>query len=369
MNGAGLAFLPMISIAVLAFWTLLTGVLGVVFDRKRYRPIPATLNSAAPGGAGLGLGGRANVSVAGPFNEVAFAFAFTSDAHTVDGAGAGGLARAFMELQINSTKCGMVAQMDSMTLYMMSSLYFNTAAYTDQNGAAETMYCLLPLGVDADESVNIAVTFGNAVDMCSTADLGAAGCTAVVVTLSVELLPGNPETYYAYRVQPLGASGVIGVNGIVQQPTPPVVPGYALCKEMYVTETVSRVTACGLALANIRLNQSDDEIINIATPTLQNMNTSHKGFLARNGYVMTEHTPLQNNDATILTLTNGGVATILPSEMLYVYMAGKVTASGSYIQRIAANNPQAANGAPASPSRTQRSEKGRKGVKRLFGRR
>jgi hypothetical protein len=366
----------MFSIALLALWTLVSGVVGVVYDRKRYRPVPATLNSAAPGGAGLGLGGRANVSVAGPFNEISFSFAMTSDAHTVDGAGAGLIARAFMQLNINSTKRGLLAQMDTMTLYALSSVLFNTAAYTDTvGGGAETGVMLLPLGVDADESVTIDVTFGNAVDMCSTGDLGAAGCTAVVVNLTVELLPHNPETYWAYRSAALGnAGGAIAAGaGQIQQPTPPVVPGFCLAKEVFITQPTNRTTACALTLTYLRLTQADDVIYeHTNTLVLQNMNTSVKGFVARNGYLLCEHTPLQNNDTTLLTIVGaaaGGVAIIAPSCMLWVYQAGQVSSGGNYVTPPAANNPAAASGAPAMPSRSQKIDKNKGFAGRLFGRR
>lgn len=314
------------------------------FDRKRYRTCPTTPLS----GAGI----RSNASIAGPFNELHIRLTCLTDAHTLDGAGMG-IVRAMQRLYITSNKAGLIADMDGITLYALSSCLFNTAAATDTVGgaAADGFRAILPIGVDMDESINIAITNGALLDVCSTNDLlGFVG----TYTINVELLDQNPETYWAYRNQAF-AAGVYGAAGVAQQPTPLTVPSYVLTKELYVTQPTALTTACALLLANIRLFQADDSIVDMPAADLADLFASQKGFAPRNGYLLVEHRPIQNNDTTTLTLTNGAVAIFATSasEMMYIYQAGKISDSGRYVPRSTANNAAAAQGAPPSPTRNQ----------------
>jgi len=353
-----LAFLPVGSIGLLALWTLFGGLM-TIYERKRIRVVPTTWNYVA--------GARQNANIAGPFNQIQFAMFGATAAHVLDGAGVG-IVRSIEQLQITSTKVGLVADMSGVTLYALSSAWFNTAAAVDTvGGTAAAMTdgfrAILPLGVDMDESINIMMRFGTAAEVSSTA--GAAAYNGICA-VTVELLDKNPETYFAYRDQEIVARGAAAT---VQQPTPFVVPGYVLAKEVYATQSVSLVTALGLLLNTIRLSQSDDMIVDSDGPTIYANQCSNKGFATRNGYILCEHRPISNNDATILTLTVGAVAIFATgmARMCYVYQAGKISDS-QYIRRIGAVNPQAAQGAPPAPRRAQTGQKGRSLGSRLFRR-
>jgi hypothetical protein len=355
---AFLAFLPVGSIGLLALWTLFSGLM-TIYERKRVRVVPTTWNYVA--------GARQNASIAGPFNEIHFAMFGATAVHVLDGAGVG-IIRSIEQLQITSTKVGLVADMSGVTLYALSSCWFNSGIAADTaagTGAALTdgFRAILPLGVDMDESINIMMRFGTAVEVSSTA--GAAAYNGICA-VTVELLDKNPETYFAYRDQEIA---VRAAAATLQQPTPYVVPGYVLAKEVYATQSVSLVTALGLLLNNIRLSQSDDMIVDSDGPTIYELQASNKGFRPRNGYILCEHRPISNNDATILTLTVGAVAIFATgmARMCYVYQAGQISQS-QYISRIGARNPQAAQGAPPSPSRAQVGERKRSLGSRLFRR-
>lgn len=280
-------------------------------------------------------GGSDYIPMAGPFNAIIWSIKGTTDAHTIDWYG---IERALRRVTINSNKRGLLADIDGITLYRYSLAIFNTGYKADTVGGAaiDGIGGILPLGADVDELITFQVDFGSLTDIASTADL--LGYTGILRTSVLLLNRPMAETYWAYRNQILGASGVIGGAATYQQPPPPIVPGFYLTGELFTTETTSLTTAVAMALDEIRITQADDYLVDDFVIQLQLYENSRRYFggqAALGADLLTRHLPVVTSDITQITVVNGATATIYPSKLMYVYIGGKIQGGA----RPAVNEP------------------------------
>jgi len=285
------------------------------YNTKKYRKNMKTLTYAD--------GGTDQIPMAGPFNEIIWSIKGTTDAHTLHGAGQG-IARVFRRVVITSNKRGTLADFDSMIMLQLSRAFYNVGYEVDTVGgsAVDGVGGIIPIGVDADELITMTVTFGALAEMGT--DL--AGYTGVLRTEVAVINSPLAELYWAFRKQVIGASGVIGATATWQQPTPPVIPGFYMTGELFLTFTTDEQTAIVMALEECRVTQSDDYLIDDYVVLLQ-IAWNRRIYNNLTTVLLTRHIPVVTSDVTQVTLVNGAVATIAPSEMCYIYVGGKI-ASG-----------------------------------------
>jgi hypothetical protein len=206
------------------------------------------------------------------------------------------------------------------------ALWGNGFYYSDTVGGAATaidgMAGCLPMGCDADESLNFAFTFGALIDMCSTNDL--AGYAAIVRMSSNVINQSLAGTYWAYRGGLLNGTGVVGIGAAFQQPLIPVIPGFYLTGEVFTPLTVITTAPASLNLAQLQIYQNNDPIVDdFVIQVIAKQRRRVYGAIATHLYV--RHIPLMNNDATIVAGVNGAAATIAPSRVTYIYIGGEVS--------------------------------------------
>jgi hypothetical protein len=310
------------------------------FVNKRIRKNQKAITFAA--------GAQDYIPMSGPFSEIIWNIAGTTDAHTIDGYG---IERCIRRCQIQSNKRGMLADMDGITMYRLSVVLFNVGTKVDTVGGAavDGIGGILPLGCDADELITMSIEWGALVDMCSTNDL--LGYTGVLRTSVTVLNEGAPSTYFAYRNQYLGASGVIGVAGVSIQPQVPTIPGFFLTGLLCTTETTSLTTAPAMALTEAKVTQADDYLVDDFVANLQ-LFQSKRVYNAQTVNLLLRHIPVIASDITLVQFTNGGTATIFPSKVCYIYLAGKIS-GGEDQQKVHAPTPLVPTPQAHSPTMPQ----------------
>jgi hypothetical protein len=182
---------------------------------------------------------------------------------------------------------------------------------------------ILPFSADADELITFQVEFGALAEIASTGDL--LGFSGVLRTMCGVLNDPMAKTYIGYRDQTLGASGVIGVAGIFQQPSVAPIPGMYLTGELFVTESVNLQTAAVMLLSDIRITNADDYLTDENVTNLLLVNGRRIYGTPTAGDLLVRHIPVPATDVFQVTVTNGGTATIQPSRMCYIFLGGQVS--------------------------------------------
>jgi len=271
-------------------------------------------------------GGADFIAITGPADELVISWFGTADNHTIDIVG---MARAVANLTITSSKRGQVCNISGISLHaLFESLWGEGYYYTDTVGgsAADGMSGVMPIGCDADESLNLAFTFGTLAQIASTGDL--AGYAANVRVSARVINRPVAGTYWAFRDALLNGTGVLGIAAQGTQPLAPVIPGFYLTGETFTCLTANLQTAMSpITLAQVHIYQGEDPIVDDFTIQLiaehwRTLNNGRAGFMNVLGV---RHAPVPNNSATVVAATNGGVATIFPSQVLYIYIVGQIS--------------------------------------------
>jgi hypothetical protein len=314
---------------------------------KRQRRVQKTIT--------FGAGGTDYIAVVGPCDEVTIGIRGTTDAFTAD-MEAVGLRRVISRMVINSNIRGQLGDLTGISLGAIQRSFFGPTAFqnaavttaalagnttgqmqTTAGGADDGWEVTFPFGIETGEVVTFTYTFGTLAEMCQAADL--AGYTGVL-RMTVSL--GQPKTFWAYRRQDLGAAGVIGVNGTVYQPLPPIVPSFALVGGIITAIITDKTAAANVShpLTALLITESDDYLVDdTARQIRQTMGRRIFGHI-HSAYLPYRHVPVANDAAYQVAITNGGTATIHPSEIVYLYQSGVINKSGMGITP--------ASGGPAS---------------------
>ena len=267
------------------------------------------------------------ISYQGPFDEATIGL--------VSSAAVGGTvtapiypatARLIGVVSITSNKHGQVALLNGPALYDLFAAYWGNGFYYVETatGASASMIGSLPITADEDESLNFQFTFGALANAAS-------GLTTVTanIRMTFRILNQNPSTYWAYRVQPIAATGA---TTTVQQPLIPVLPGYSLIGEVIEAHNTALTTASDIVanIGNFQLYQSGVPVVDDSFPMLlapyfrrvynQMLVATYTSGVV--GYV--KHIPLSNNDGTNLAMTTVA-AVVAGSQMVYIYQSGQVT--------------------------------------------
>ena len=149
----------------------------------------------------------------------------------------------------------------------------------------------------------------------------------------------------------LGQSGVIGIAGVSIQPQVPTIPGFFLTGEMVTTETTSLTTAPAMALTEAKVTQADDYLIDDFVVNLQTYQ-SFRVYNNQTANLFLRHIPIIASDITLVQFTNGGTATIFPSKLCYVYIAGKIS-GGENQPKVSVSTPTVPNPNSRSPQLPQ----------------
>lgn len=300
--------------------------MGDAFNTKRYKKVMKAIPFVA--------GATDSLPLCGPCNELIWECKGSTTTHTLGGNG-NGLARWARRVVFISNKRGTIGDMDSAQMLDLSLQLFGVGFEVDTAaGAAAAEGCagILPLSADADEVITMQVEFNTQVAL----DGGGAGSAGFAGTLRCELGVINgfsPSTYQAYRKQMLGASGVIGINAGFQQPQVPTIPGFYLTGELLATYTTNQAANEVMVLNEVRVTQSDDYLIDDFVGLLV-LNQSRKRYgvsVNAAGAVrslLLRHIPVTASDVTNVFVTNAGVATINPSNILYIYLGGRISGEG-----------------------------------------
>lgn len=282
-------------------------------------------------------GGTDQITVVGPCTEVVIHMYGTTDAHTLEPSA--GIVAAISRFVVSTNRRGTIWDMMGTEMEALSLQMFGGTQKTDTAGgyARDGFTWVLPLTLDPGEMATCTITFGALTDVAS--DL--AGWTGV---LRLSVVIQQPRSYFAFRGQVLGASGVIALNAQYTQPQIPIIPGFALCGgavNSAITDATTIVTALTWTPAQILLSHGDDYLIDSFYEALRGITLAQLGMggfleagtqaVSRYGIpwhmVAWRHTPVANNDSTQLTITNGATATFGPhhSRVAYVYVSGAIT--------------------------------------------
>jgi len=138
----------------------------------------------------------------------------------------------------------------------------------------------------------------------------------------------------------LGYDSIVGVSipflgaaAGFQQPQVPTIPGFYLTGELLATYITNQATNETMVLDEVRVTQSDDYLIDDFVGLLV-LNQSRKRYgvsVNAGGAVRSlwlRHIPVTASDVTNVFVTNGATATITPSNILYVYVGGRISGEG-----------------------------------------
>jgi hypothetical protein len=279
------------------------------------------------------------ITVVGPTTEVIIHMkGTTTTAHTLNPSA--GIVRIVNRVVAQTNRRGTIWDMSGVALEAVSSTVFNGERKIDTaaGGATEDGFVwVIPCGLDPGEMCTFTFTFGALLDI-------GASITALVATLRMTVVIAQPKTYWAFRDQTMGASGVIGVGADFTQPQIPIIPGFALCGGLAntaITDATVIVTNITRTPLNILLSHGDDYLINAHYDPLRALAIARTGAGGHDPaqVALTDwcgipwhilpwrHTPVANNDSTQLTITNGPTATFGAgySRVVYIYNTGMIT--------------------------------------------
>ena len=285
------------------------------------------------------------ITVVGPTTHVVIHFkGTTTTAHTLEPSA--GIVRIIQRVVAQTNRRGTIWDSTGVELEAISSAFYNNERKIDTQagGATEDGFVwVLPLGLDPGEMCTFTFTYGALLDI-------GASITALVATLRMTVVIAQPKTYWAFRGQPMGASGVIALNAQFTQPQIPIIPGFALCgglTNVALTDAVTLVTNINRSPLHILLSHGDDFLINARYDALRALMICRTGAggtyptsVALTDYcgipwhiLAWRHTPVANNDSTQLTITNAGVATFgaAYSRVVYFYITGAITQQDAII--------------------------------------
>jgi len=305
------------------------GYMEDILYNYRVRRVTKTYTYAA--------GGTDQITVVGPCTEVVIHAYGTADAKTLEPSA--GIVALVSRFVVQTNKRGTIWDMMGTEMEAMSLTMFGGTQKNDTlaGSARDGWSWVLPLTLDPGEMATCTITWGAVTDCAS--DL--AGWTGV---LRMAVVIQQPKSYFAFRGQVLGASGVIGVGAQYTQPQIPIIPGFALCGGLVnsaITNATTIVTNLTWTPAQILLSHGDDYLIDALYESLRAINLAQLGMggfdeagvqlTARYGIpwhmLAWRHTPVANNDSTQLTITNGATATFGPhhSRVAYIYISGAIT--------------------------------------------
>lgn len=284
------------------------------------------------------VGGSDQITVVGPCTEVAITAYGTADQHILEPSA--GIIALLSRFVVQTNRRGTIwdmkgTEMEALSLCMYGGQQKNdTAAGT----AADGWSWVLPLTLDPGEMATCSITWAAATTDASSDLTGWTGVLRMAVVIQ------QPRSYFAFRGQVMGASGVIALDADYTQPQIPIIPGFALCGGLTntaITNCTTIVTNLTRTPARILLTHGDDYLIDAPYDALRAINLAQltvTGFLeagtqlsARYGIpwhmLHWRHTPIANNDSTQLTITNGPTATFGPhmSRVAYIYISGLIT--------------------------------------------
>ena len=289
-------------------------------------------------------GGSDYFTCVGPTTEIILEMVGTADAHTIDPSG--GMPCAVSRLVAQTNRRGTIWDMSGVECEMISQAFFNGPAKVDTTAGttADGVMWVLPLSLDPGEMCTFTVTFGALGDIAGTGDL--AGFAA---NLCPTVVVGQPKSYFAFRGRPWGVGGVVAIGAAFTEPQIPIVPGFALTGEglnSAITNSTTFVTNALFTPAYVLCQHGDDYLIDTWARALHAymIKRAYAGRCHATGaeevvaadpafegppWCMTvwRHTPVANNDATQLTITNGPTATAIDhiTRVLFIYISGAIT--------------------------------------------
>jgi hypothetical protein len=313
-------------------------------SRKNFLKAQKTLSFAA--------GGEDNVVISGQFNQLNMSLRGT---FTTGGAGAVAgkdILEAIARLQITSNKYGVIGDMNGAEIYYLSRQWFGSAAFSTAGTAASTANvgyeASLPVTCDHDETLTITVTWVAALTSIVTDATGYNG----VLRFGAEIMSVNPEMKFAFRHMGMGASGVIGANSSYDHaPIPQVGSGFQLMGFIAETNTTARGTLTN-ALTNIRLTAGlGNYIIDENATLLQHTFAVQVPITIITGVYGVKFYPFPHGSDTVLTLTAGAAATVIGSQILFVYTMITSTEKVEPMPGGAVQTPIEQNTTPQQPGK------------------
>jgi hypothetical protein len=287
-------------------------------------------------------GGSDYITVVGPTTAIGINFHGTGDNHTVDPSG--GMALVVTRCVAQTNRRGTVWDMSGPTMELLNRMFWNGEPKVDTVAGSvdEGFSWILPFSLDAGEMATLRFDMGTLAQICSTADLaGLAG------NLCFDVEVGQPKSYFAFRDSPWGVGGVVGLGAQFTSPQIPIVPGFALTGETLnsaITNATTVITNVLYTPNYVLLQHGDDYLIDVWARHLRAHMVKRcyaGGHLWAGGVVTSygipwhmlgwRHTPVANNDATQLTITNGPTATFgnQLTRVGYIYISGAITKTQS----------------------------------------
>jgi len=281
-------------------------------------------------------GGSDYVTIVGPTTAVGINFHGTTGVHAIDPSG--GVANIITRCVVQTNRRGTIWDLNGCTMELFNRMFWNGEPKVDTAGGSidDGFSWVLPLSLDPGEMATMRIDLGTLLQISGN-------IAALAGNLCFDVEIGQPKSYFAFRDSPWGVGGVVGIGAAFTSPQIPIVPGFALTGETLNTAITDRVTVVTNLLytpAYVLLQHGDDYLIDVWARHLRAYMVKRcyaGGHLWAGGVVTSygipwhmlgwRHTPVANNDATQLTITNGPTATFgnLLTRVGYIYISGAIT--------------------------------------------
>jgi hypothetical protein len=260
---------------------------------------------------------------------VALVFDIQGSVTATGGVAAGrGIVESIARVQLSSRRNGILGILSGEELYNLGLMFFPGAARKDETeagGGTAGFTLLLPLYATADDLVRVTIEFGALADFHTTA-------TAYTGTVRVAgVYESSPPQFLAYYRH--FDIGVITASGTFQV-IPDIVRDAKNVEMMGVyleTYTGTLDVTPDDALDRVELKFNTETILDMQQRTVKSVwqgfetyisaALSTGGLTTQAGLHLIPHSPIVNNEATVLTLINGTTATIAGSQGVFLYRA------------------------------------------------
>lgn len=271
-------------------------------------------------------GGRATITVPSG-NLVAVVFEIQGTVTAVGGVAAGrGIVESVGRVSINSRRNGLLGILLGEEIYNLGMQFFPEATRKDETEAAggtAGFQAMLPVYSTPDDLLRLAVEFGALADFHTTAT----AYTGVVRVTGI-YESSAPTFLQYYRHFDIGAIAISGTFQVI-----PDIVRDAKNVELMAFYIESYTAAVDVttedAFDRLELRHNTESLLDVQFRTLQTIDHAYhqkvsalvtlagRAYLA--GTYLAEVTPIVNNEATVLTLTNGAVATVAGTQGVFVY--------------------------------------------------
>ena len=280
-----------------------------LFNRKPLNQVPQT--------RAFVLGGTDSITVPnGNYNALTFDFEGTVTAAA--GADANfGVLEVPAHILIRSEKYGQLSILSGVQLYYLSLQYGSTPPIVNcgADGGLQSFTATIPVWVEADDTVTVDITWvGAYATFHSTAT-----ATTTTCYLMPDYIPSFPMGVLYHRDQVIPANGVIGAAAQLVM-TPTIVPGALLTQFMLITSTTAKGTLTD-AVESYQLEHNKAFYIGqpVRARILRYTDARENNFEHTAGIDNCKFLPFENQAGTVFTITNGAVATVTGTYLLWCY--------------------------------------------------